>query len=75
MMSHKRRLTQVGNNETFEFVWLTENEYLYIDYKTKEQTQKPCTKIQQCLGKMVISTTFTEPGTKNVSKTTKNIGL
>ncbi|GEM_PF-1162573 len=30
-MSHKRRLTQVGNNETFEFVLLTENEYLYID--------------------------------------------
>lgn len=30
-MSHKRRLTQVGNNKTFEFVLLTENEYLYID--------------------------------------------
>jgi len=30
-MSHKRRLTQVGNNGTFEFVLLTENEYLYID--------------------------------------------
>ena len=30
-MSHKRRLTQVGNKENLEFVWLTENEYLYID--------------------------------------------